>query len=65
MVKVKTFANELKIFRTMNELKELDEKVNAFLKENKIKKIVSVSDACTSDNTGATIGVIRVLAYEA
>lgn len=65
MVKVKTFANELKIFRTMNELKELDEKVNAFLKENKIKKIVSVSDACTSDNTGTTIGVIRVLAYEA
>lgn len=65
MVKVKTFANELKIFRTMNELRELDEKVNAFLKENKIKKIVSVSDACTSDNTGATIGVIRVLAYEA
>lgn len=65
MVKVKTFANELKIFRTMNELRELDEKVNAFLKENKIKKIVSVSDACTSDNTGTTIGVIRVLAYEA
>jgi TPP-dependent pyruvate/acetoin dehydrogenase alpha subunit len=65
MVKVKTFANELKIFRTMNELRELDEKVNAFLKENKIKKIVSVGDACTSDNTGATIGVIRVLAYEA
>ena len=65
MIKVKTFANELKIFHTMNELRELDEKVNAFLKENKIKKIVSVSDACTSDNTGATIGVIRILAYEA
>lgn len=65
MVKVKTFANELKIFHTMNELNALDEKVNAFLKENKIKKIVSVSDACTTDNTGSTIGVIRVLAYEA
>lgn len=65
MIKVKTFANELKIFHTMNELRELDEKVNAFIKENKIKQIVSVSDACTADNTGATIGVIRVLAYEA
>lgn len=65
MLKVKTFANELKIFHTMNELRELDEKVNVFLKENKIKKIISVSDACTSDNTGATIGVIRSLAYEA
>ena len=65
MIKVKTFANELKIFHTMNELRELDDQVNAFLKENKIKKIVSVSDACTTDNTGATIGVIRVLAYEA
>lgn len=65
MIKVKTFANELKIFHTMNELRELDDKVNAFLKENKVNKIVSVSDACTADNTGATIGVIRVLAYEA
>jgi hypothetical protein len=65
MIKVKTFANELKIFHTMNELRELDEKVNAFIKENKIKKIASVSDACTTDNSGATIGVIRVLAYEA
>lgn len=65
MVKVKTFVNELKIFHTMNELNALDEKVNAFLKENKIRQIVSVSDACTTDNTGSTIGVIRVLAYEA
>lgn len=47
MVKVKTFANELKIFHI---IPELDEKVNAFRKENKIKKIVSVNDACTFDN---------------
>lgn len=64
MIKIKTFANELKIFHTMNELNELDEKVDAFIKENKIKKIVSVSDCSTTDNTGATIGIIRVLAYE-
>ena len=64
MVKVKTFATELKIFQTMKELYELDEQVNQFIKENNINTIVSVSDTCTTDDTGATIGLIRVLAYE-
>jgi hypothetical protein len=26
--------------------------------------LISVSDACTSDDSGATIGLIRVIAYE-
>ena len=64
IVKVKTFATELKIFHTMKELYDLDEKVNQFVKDNNIDKIVSVSDTCTTDNSGATIGVIRVIAYE-
>lgn len=64
MVKVKTFMNELKIFHTTGELKQLDEQVNKFIAENGIKKVISVSDACTTDNSGATIGVIRVLTYE-
>jgi hypothetical protein len=64
MVKVKTFATELKIFHTMKELYDLDEQVNQFIKENNINKIVSVSDTCTTDDKGATIGVIRVIAYE-
>ena len=64
MVKVKTFTNELKIFRTTGELKELDEQVNKFIADNGIKKVVSVSDTCTTDGSGATIGIIRVLAYE-
>ena len=64
MVKVKTFATELKIFHTMKELSDLDEKVNQFIKENNINKMVSVSDTCTTDDSGATIGVIRVIAYE-
>jgi hypothetical protein len=64
MVKVKTFATELKIFHTMKELYDLDEKVNQFIKDNNINKIVSVSDTCTTDDKGATIGVIRVIAYE-
>jgi hypothetical protein len=64
MVKVKTFATELKIFHTMKELYDLDEKVNQFIKDNNINKIVSVSDTCTTDDKGATIGVVRVIAYE-
>ena len=64
MVKVKTFATELKIFHTTKELYDLDEEVNKFIKDNNINKIVSVSDTCTTDDKGATIGVIRVIAYE-
>lgn len=64
MVKVKTFTNELKIFRTMGELRQLDEQVNKFIADNGIKKVISVSDVCTTDSSGATIGIIRVLAYE-
>jgi hypothetical protein len=64
MVKVKTFATELKIFHAMEELVDLDEKVNQFIKDNNVNKIVSVSDTCTTDDTGATIGLIRVVAYE-
>jgi hypothetical protein len=65
MIKVKTFTTELKILHTMAELDDLDEKVNNFFKENSIKNVISINDACTTDNTGATIGIIRVVAYEA
>jgi hypothetical protein len=61
---VKTFATEVKIFQTMKELEGLDEKVNRFILQNKVKRMVSVSDTTTTDDTGATIGLIRVLAYE-
>ena len=63
--KVKTFSTELKIFRTIKELETLDDKVNRFVADNKVKKVVSVNDTTTTDNTGATIGLIRVLTYEA
>ena len=62
--RVKTFTSELKIFATMRELATLDDQVNTFLKEKKIKRVVGVSDTTTADNTGASIGLIRVLAYE-
>ena len=63
--KVKTFTTELRIFQTIKELGALDDKVNRFFTENKVKKVISLSDATTTDNTGATIGLIRVLTYEA
>jgi hypothetical protein len=62
--KVKTFTNELKVFHAMKELAALDEQVNRFIADNKVKKVISVSDTTTTDNTGATIGLIRVLVYE-
>jgi len=63
-IKVKTFATEVKIFQTMRELEALDEKVNRFVIQNKVKRVVSVSDTTTTDDTGATIGLVRVLTYE-
>jgi hypothetical protein len=63
-MKVKTFASPLKIFQARKELEELDNMVNKFIEENNVQRIVSVSDACTTDDTGASIGLIRVLAYE-
>jgi hypothetical protein len=64
MVQVHTFSIELKIFHTVAELNSLDDRVNTFLRENNIRTVISVSDTCTTDSTGATIGLIRVLAYE-
>ncbi len=63
MVKVKTFTTELKIFQTMKELTELDEKVNQFIADHGIGDVVSVSDCATSDNSGMTMGLIRTLTY--
>ena len=63
--KVKTFTTEVKIFKTVKELETLDAEVNRFIMENRVKKVISVSDTATTDNTGATIGLIRVLTYEA
>ncbi len=62
--KVKTFTTELRVFQTMKELNTLDNQVNQFIAENKVKKVVSVSDTTTTDSSGATIGLIRVLTYE-
>ncbi len=62
--RVKTFTTEMKIFQAMKELESLDNQVNRFIMEHKVKRVISVSDTATTDNTGATIGLIRVLTYE-
>jgi hypothetical protein len=63
MAKVKTFASPLKIFQARKELEDLDDMVNKFIEENNVQKVISVSDTCTTDDSGS-IGLIRVVAYE-
>ncbi len=64
MTKVKTFTMPLKIFETVRELEALDEQVNTFIGEKAGRKVVSASDTCTTDTSGATIGIIRAVTYE-
>lgn len=63
MIKVKTFTQNLEIFKAHKELEDLDAKVNDFIAEEGVKKVISVSDA-TTNVSGGTMGVIRVLTYE-
>ena len=64
-INVKTFSTELKEFKAMRELAGLDDQVNKFIREKKVKKVIGVSDTTTTDISGASIGLIRVLVYEA
>ncbi|HET6516579.1 MAG TPA: hypothetical protein VFG09_15605 [Thermodesulfovibrionales bacterium] len=64
MVKVKTFGIDLRPLKTMMELSQLDSVVNTFIAENNVKRVITVSDTATTDDTGETIGLIRVLCYE-
>lgn len=63
MIQVKTFGEPLQPLKTRQELSELDARVNAFIRDNRITKVISVSDSTTSEN-GSTIGLVRVLVYE-
>ncbi len=63
MVKVKTFGEPLQTFKAQRELLELDERINRFIAENGIKRVISVNDSTTSEE-GNTCGLIRVLVYE-
>ena len=64
MIKVRTFTTPIKIFATQRELQELDDHVSAFLDEENAVEVYSVSDATTAGENGATIGLIRTVAYK-
>ncbi len=64
MAKVKTIGSQLRIFHVKEELETLDKTVNEFIKKNKIRKVISVSDSTTANVDGGTIGLIRVITYE-
>ena len=63
-VRVKTFGMEIRPMKTMQELMQLDDMVNAFIAGNGIGRLISVSDSSTTDDKGETIGLVRVIAYE-
>lgn len=63
MIRVKTFGEPLEPFRVRMELDELDARVNQFISDNGVRKVLSVSDSTTHEE-GSTIGLIRVLVYE-
>ena len=63
MIKVKTFTSPLKVFHVKEELEQLDQRVNLYLEQNNVQQVISISDTTTTDDTGASIGIIRVFAY--
>lgn len=63
MIRVKTFATPLRVFKAHEELENLDRDVNRFLEDSDVDDVVSVSDAVTTDTTGAAIGLVRVVTY--
>lgn len=63
MIKVKTFGEPLEPFKAHRELKELDERVNDFIRDNGIRTVIAVSDTATVED-GSTIGLVRVLVYD-
>jgi hypothetical protein len=48
MIKVKTFGEPLQPFKVHRELDELDARINKFIVDNGISRVVSVSDSTTA-----------------
>jgi hypothetical protein len=49
MIRVKTFTSPLQIFHVKEELNNLDRSVNRFIEENNMSRVISVSDAITTN----------------
>jgi len=63
-LKVKTFDADRKELKAMRERPGVDDQVNKFIRAKKVKKVIGASDTTTTDISGASIGLIRVLVYE-
>jgi hypothetical protein len=63
MIKVKTFTTPIKIFATVRELQDLDDRVGAFLNDEGATEVFAVGDSTTAGEHGETIGLMRVVAY--
>ena len=64
MYKVKTFGTDMKVFQVHKELDRLDREVNDFFASRPQAKLVGASDMPVTDDSGTTIGMVRVIAYE-
>ncbi|OHB32910.1 MAG: hypothetical protein A2X84_04805 [Desulfuromonadaceae bacterium GWC2_58_13] len=64
MIKVRSFGEPLQPFKAHGELLELDERINRFIEETNLCKVINLSDTAIADITGATVGLVRVLVYE-
>ena len=64
MYKVKTFGTDMKVFQVHKELDRLDREVNDFFASRPKAKLVGASDMPVTDDSGTTIGMVRVIAYE-
>lgn len=64
MYKVKTFGTDMQVFHAHAELERLDEQVNGFFADHPQARLLGVSDMAVTDDGGATIGMLRVVAYE-
>lgn len=63
MYKVKTFGTDAQVFHLHKELEKLDTDVNAFLSSRPGSELVSASDMALTDESGKTIGLVRVIGY--
>lgn len=56
MIKVKTFTSLSRVFHAKKGLESLDDQVTPFIPGHNVDKIISVSDACTTDDNGVIMG---------
>jgi hypothetical protein len=62
--RVKTFGTDMKVFHVHHELERLDREVNEFFAGHPESRLIGVSDSAVTDDKGATIGILRVVAYD-